>query len=51
MFEARNVNPATALLAVRLDGGSGASSMNGLFQESGPFTVDEKGDVVNNVNN
>jgi carboxypeptidase C (cathepsin A) len=50
MFEARNVDPATGPLTVRLDGGPGASSMNGLFQEIGPCTVDGKGDVVDNVN-
>ncbi|OLN83400.1 Carboxypeptidase S1-like protein B 1 [Colletotrichum chlorophyti] len=47
LFEARK-NAATAPLTVRLDGGPGASSMNGLFAEIGPCTVDARGKVVNN---
>lgn len=46
-FESRN-DPASAPLTVRLDGGPGASSMNGLFIENGPCTVDKNGNVVNN---
>lgn len=49
MFEARNVDPATAPMTIRLDGGPGASSMNGLFQEMGPCTIDSGGNVVNNA--
>lgn len=48
MFEARNGNPTAAPLTVRLDGGPGASSMNGLFSEMGPCTIDAAGNVVNN---
>ncbi|KAL1857627.1 hypothetical protein Daus18300_010267 [Diaporthe australafricana] len=48
MFEARNGNPTAAPLTVRLDGGPGASSMNGLFSEMGPCTIDATGKVVNN---
>lgn len=47
-FEARNANPMSAPLTVRLDGGPGASSMNGLFVENGPCTIDKNGNVVNN---
>ncbi|RDW88375.1 carboxypeptidase S1 [Coleophoma cylindrospora] len=47
-FEARAVNATQAPLTVRLDGGPGASSMNGLFQEIGPCTIDAAGNVVNN---
>lgn len=47
-FEARNGNPEDAPLTVRLDGGPGASSMNGLFQEMGPCTIEQNGNVVNN---
>lgn len=49
-FEARNGNPTQAPLTVRLDGGPGASSMNGLFSEMGPCTIDAAGNVVNNPN-
>lgn len=48
MFEARNGNPTAAPLTVRLDGGPGASSMNGLFSEMGPCSIDGAGNVVNN---
>jgi carboxypeptidase C (cathepsin A) len=48
MFEARNGNPTASPLIVRLDGGPGASSMNGLFSEMGPCTIDAAGNVVNN---
>ncbi|TDZ49572.1 Carboxypeptidase S1-like protein B [Colletotrichum trifolii] len=47
LFEARKA-PASAALTVRLDGGPGASSMNGLFSEMGPCTIDAKGKVVDN---
>jgi carboxypeptidase C (cathepsin A) len=49
-FEARNGNPTQAPLTVRLDGGPGASSMNGLFSEIGPCSIDAAGNVVNNPN-
>ncbi|KAH8888075.1 alpha/beta-hydrolase [Thozetella sp. PMI_491] len=49
-FEARNGNPTQAPLTVRLDGGPGASSMNGLFSEIGPCSIDSAGKVVNNPN-
>jgi carboxypeptidase C (cathepsin A) len=49
-FESRNVNPLQAPLTVRLDGGPGASSMNGLFGEMGPCTIDAAGNVINNPN-
>ncbi|EXF80205.1 carboxypeptidase S1 [Colletotrichum fioriniae PJ7] len=49
MFEARQ-NAAAAPLTVRLDGGPGASSMNGLFTEIGPCSIDAKGKVVDNPN-
>lgn len=48
-FEARNGSPESAPLTVRLDGGPGASSMNGLFIENGPCTVDREGKVVENA--
>lgn len=50
MFEARNGNATSAPLTVRLDGGPGASSMNGLFSEMGPCTIDAAGNVVDNPN-
>ncbi|GKT44242.1 carboxypeptidase S1 B [Colletotrichum spaethianum] len=49
LFEARQ-NAASAPLTVRLDGGPGASSMNGLFSEIGPCTIDASGKVVDNPN-
>ncbi|GJC81423.1 carboxypeptidase S1 B [Colletotrichum liriopes] len=49
LFEARQ-NAASAPLTVRLDGGPGASSMNGLFTEIGPCTIDASGKVVDNAN-
>lgn len=48
MFEARSVDPTKAPLTVRLDGGPGASSMNSLFSDMGPCTVDAGGNLVNN---
>ncbi|KAK0099452.1 hypothetical protein ONS95_004662 [Cadophora gregata] len=47
MFEARE-NVASAPLIVRLDGGPGASSMNGLFSEIGPCRITADGKVVDN---
>ncbi|KAK1979188.1 Alpha/Beta hydrolase protein [Colletotrichum cereale] len=49
LFEARK-NAAAAPLTVRLDGGPGASSMNGLFTEIGACTIDAGGKVVDNPN-
>lgn len=48
MFEARSVDPTKAPLTIRLDGGPGASSMNSLFSDMGPCTVDATGKVVSN---
>lgn len=50
LFEARNGNATSAPLTVRLDGGPGASSMNGLFSEMGPCSIDAAGNVVDNPN-
>ncbi|KAL0933593.1 carboxypeptidase S1 [Colletotrichum truncatum] len=47
LFEARQ-NAASAPLTVRLDGGPGASSMNGLFSEIGPCSIDASGKVLDN---
>ncbi|OBR11257.1 Carboxypeptidase S1 [Colletotrichum higginsianum IMI 349063] len=47
LFEARQ-NAAAAPMTVRLDGGPGASSMNGLFGEIGPCTINAKGKVADN---
>lgn len=49
-FEARNGNATGSPLTVRLDGGPGASSMNGLFSEMGPCSIDAAGNVVDNPN-
>lgn len=48
MFEARSVDPTKAPLTIRLDGGPGASSMNSLFSDMGPCTIDATGKLVNN---
>ena len=50
MFEARNINPATAPLKIPLNRGPGASLMNGLFQEIRPYTIGGKRNMVDNVN-
>ncbi|KAF6815043.1 carboxypeptidase S1 [Colletotrichum musicola] len=49
-FESRTQPPTSAPLTVRLDGGPGSSSMNGLFAEIGPCTISPTGSVVNNTN-
>ena len=48
-FEARNADPETAPLTTWINGGPGASSMIGVFQEMGPCSVDRHGKVANNV--
>ncbi|APA10658.1 hypothetical protein SS1G_12499 [Sclerotinia sclerotiorum 1980 UF-70] len=47
-FETRNGNASEAPLTVWINGGPGASSMIGLFEENGPCYIDVDGNVVNN---